>query len=182
MLVLFEIIDSDQVPPKSSNRTDSNSHISSTGNHQGVHQSSNSVAESTNSAASSPSSTSFPTTKEWFKKLSSYTSLTHSSLGSNSNNQDLCNEMVDLIVRCLQKCGEEIGYMPLFKVIFTALNEANENRYTRLLDGRARDILLSGVITRMVQHVAKHISLIIMCDDVQCEYNNFVFVARMSQH
>ncbi|KAI7898063.1 uncharacterized protein BX663DRAFT_526061 [Cokeromyces recurvatus] len=75
--------------------------------------------------------------------------------------------MVDLISRCLQKCGEEDGYMPLFKVIFTSLEDISENRYTRLLDGRARDILLTGVITRIVTHVSKHVGLVFICDDVQ---------------
>jgi hypothetical protein len=168
MLVLFEIIDSDKVPPKSRNRSDSHSHSIAASNQQGLTQSNNSVAESINSSASSPSSTSFPTTKDWFKRLASYTSMSPSSLGSNSNNMEICNEMVELISRCLQKCGEEIGYMPLFKVVFTTLNEVNENRYTRLLDGRARDILLTGVITRIVQHVAKYVGLVIICDDVQC--------------
>jgi hypothetical protein len=92
------------------------------------------------------------------------------SLERNSTAAKLTNEMMELICRCLCKCGEEEGYMPLFKVIFTALNDIDENRFTRLLDGRARDILLTGVITRMVHHVAKHIGVVFICDDVQCKF------------
>ncbi|KAL9542771.1 hypothetical protein PS6_009636 [Mucor atramentarius] len=168
MIALFEIIDSDRIPPKGKGRSDSHSHttVSSTQNHA-YNTSNPSIAESNESVNTSPSSTSFPTSKEWFRSLASYASMAPSSLGSGSNNIEICNEMVDLISRCLQKCGEEIGYMPLFKVIFTTLNDVGENRYTRLLDGRARDILLTGVITRIVQHVSRCVGLVFICDDVQ---------------
>lgn len=173
MIALFEIIDSDRIPAKGKGRSDSHSHttVSSTQNH--AYNTSNpsnpSIAESNESVNTTPSSTSFPTNKEWFRSLASYASMAPSSLGSGSNNIEICNEMVDLISRCLQKCGEETGYMPLFKVIFTTLNDVGENRYTRLLDGRARDILLTGVITRIVQHVSRCVGLVFICDDVQCK-------------
>lgn len=172
MLALFEIIDSDKVPYKSTTRPDSHafSYISS-GSHPLSHgnyspQSNKSATDSSDSIDSQRSSNS---NKDIFKRFASYTSMAPSSLGSNSNNVEICNEIVELICRCLQKCGEERGYMPLFKVIFTTLNEVSENRYTRLLDGRARDILLTGVITRMFMHVSKSVGLVVICDDVQCK-------------
>ncbi|RCI06052.1 Adenylate cyclase type 10, partial [Rhizopus stolonifer] len=168
MLALFEVIDSDKVPQKTTARSDTYSQSTNTSSHHfHLNQSTHSVVGSNDSVASSPSSGSFPTTKEWFKRLASYTSMSPSSMGSNSNHAEITNEIVELILRCLLKCGEEGGYMPLFKDIFTTLSEINENRYTRLLDGRARDILLTGVITRMAQHVSKHVGLVVICDDVQ---------------
>ncbi|KAI8049370.1 hypothetical protein BDF21DRAFT_404688 [Thamnidium elegans] len=169
ILVLFEIIDSDKIPVKAMARSDANSHSTADNSHQGFNRHSRSVADSIESENSSRSlsSASFPTTQEWFKRLTTYSSMTPSSFGSNSNNAEMANEMIELISRCLHKCGEERGYMPLFKLIFTTLNEVEENRYTRLLDGRAKDILLTGVITRMVLHVSKHIGLVFICDDIQ---------------
>lgn len=172
ILALFEIIESDKIPVKPMARSDSNSHSTADSIHQGFTRHSHSVTGSIESENSSRSlsSVSFPTAQEWFKRLTTYSSLTPSSFGSNSNNAELTNDMIEMISRCLHKCGEERGYMPLFKLIFTTLNEVEENRYTRLLDGRAKDILLTGVITRMVLHVSKHIGLVIICDDIQCTY------------
>ncbi|GAA5811152.1 hypothetical protein MFLAVUS_004581 [Mucor flavus] len=169
ILALFEIIESDKIPVKPMARSDSNSHSTADSSHHGFNRHSRSVADSIESENSSRSlsSASFPTTQEWFKRLTTYSSMTPSSFGSNSNNGELTNDMIELISRCLHKCGEERGYMPLFKLIFTTLNEVEENRYTRLLDGRAKDILLTGVITRMVLHVSKHIGLVFICDDIQ---------------
>lgn len=174
MLALFEIIDSDKIPVKRKGKSDTHSHTTNSStnhprNSSNYNQSNQSIAGSNDSANTTPSSTSFPISKEWYRSLASYTSMSPSSLGSGSNNADMCNEMVDLISRCLQKCGEETGYVPLFKVIFTTLNDVGENRYTRLLDGRARDILLTGVITRIVQHVSRCVGLVFICDDVQCK-------------
>lgn len=169
MLALFEIIDSDKIPAKGTNKSDSNSQTTDS-SYQGFNQPNQpSAAGSIRSLNSSPSpsTTSFPNSKDWFKKLASRNSMAPSSIGSNASHVDLSGEMLQLITRCLQKCGEESGYMPLFKVIFTSLNDVNENRYTRLLDGRARDILLTGVISRMVHYVSKHVGLVFICDDVQ---------------
>jgi hypothetical protein len=176
MLALFEIIDSDKIPYKNTGRPDSHAfsnHSNSSPPFSHLNHSNQSIPESTNSTNSQRSSGSFPTNKDIFKRFASYTSMAPSSLGSNSNNIEICNEVVELISRCLQKCGEERGYMPLFKVIFTTLSEVSENRYTRLLDGRARDILLTGVITRMVLHVSKSVGLVLICDDVQCTCLHF---------
>ncbi|KAI9469638.1 MAG: hypothetical protein EXX96DRAFT_586924 [Benjaminiella poitrasii] len=137
MLAMFEIIDSDRIPQK-------------TGRSQPNSPQSSSFESDLSSSSSGGQSSSR------FKRLTSYTAV------SSSN-----SDMVDLILRCLQKCGEESGYVPLFKVIFASLGEVSENRYTRLLDGRARDILLTGVITRMVMHVSRHAGLVFICDDVQ---------------
>ena len=166
MIALFEIIDSDKIPVKTTSKQENTSPM--IGNAQ-PNFGQSSAANSTKSIYSShsPSTTSFPNSKDWFKRLTSYTSFPSSSLDSSSNDVDLNNEMVELIARCLKKCGEEEGYIPLFKVIFTTLDEVTENRYTRLLDGRARDILLTGVITRMVHYVSKHVGLVFISDDVQ---------------
>lgn len=138
-------------------------------NYHGFKQANRSMTDSSDSenSARSPSSASFPTTQEWFKRLTLSSSVA-TSTGSNSNNIEMMNDLTELIARCLYKCGEEKGYLPLFKLIFTALNEVEENRYTRLLDGRARDILLTGVITRMIVHVSRSIGLVFICDDIQC--------------
>lgn len=82
---------------------------------------------------------------------------------------DGSNELVDLITRCLRICGEEEGFLPLFKVVFTTLSDVEDNRYTRRLDGRARDILFKGLITRMVRYVSEHIGLVFISDDIQCK-------------
>lgn len=169
MLGLFEIIDSDRIPQKVNRKSDALSQTSNTSIHHFQNTHSVYSASGSSSSHSLTSSTHFPTNKEWFKRLASYTSMSPSSLGSSSNHMEVTNEMVELISRCLLKCSEEAGYIPLFKDIFTTLNEINENRYTRLLDGRARDILLMGVITRMTQHASKHVGLVFICDDVQCK-------------
>jgi hypothetical protein len=165
MLGLFEIADSDRIPHKKSARSIKTNSVASN-----ISQSLPKSVHSTETTASSnsPSSTSFPNNREWFRRLASYTSVPE-SVGRNSN-QAITNEVIELISRCLYKCGEEEGYMPLFKVIFTTLSDVDENRYTRLLDGRARDILLTGVITRMVLYISKHVGLVFVCDDVQCKY------------
>ncbi|KAI8375100.1 hypothetical protein EDC96DRAFT_497898 [Choanephora cucurbitarum] len=179
MLGLFEIIDSDRIPQKTNRKSDAFSQASNTSIHH--FQNTHSVYSASNSSSSHSltSSTNFPTNKEWFKRLASYTSMSPSSLGSSSNNMEVTNEMVELISRCLLKCNEEAGYIPLFRDIFTTLNEISENRYTRLLDGRARDILLTGVITRMTQYVSKHVGLVFICDDVQWADNTSI---RILQH
>jgi hypothetical protein len=173
MLALFEIIDSDRIPMKGMTKCDSHTNnIVCSSDNQGHYETNHSAAESVNSLHSSPSLTSVPASKEWFRRLASYASMTPSSLGSDSNHEEISNDMVEWIIRCLQKCGEEREYMPLFKVVFTTLNDISENRYTRLLDGRARDILLTGVVTRMMYYVSKHVELVLVCDDIQCKYQN----------
>lgn len=172
MLALFDIIDSDKVPMKNMGKHNRRSYLTAESSHQGTILSRHSVDDTSESMCSSQSnsSTSFCASREWFKQLASYTSPSPSSFGSDSNIIEMSNDLIGLISRCLQKCGEEDEYLPLFKVVFTTLNNVEENRYTRLLDGRARDILLAGVITRMVYHASVHVRLVFSCDDIQCEY------------
>lgn len=73
-------------------------------------------------------------------------------------------------MRSLQKCGEDVELLPLFKAAFPSLTDVHENKYTVRLDGRARDILLTGVITRIIRYTSEHVRLVFICDDVQCEY------------
>jgi hypothetical protein len=100
--------------------------------------------------------------------------LSPTSAGGN-NGGETGNEMSDLICRCLRVCGEEDGFLPLFNVIFASLADQEENKYTSRLDGRGRDILLIGVITRMVRYVSDHVGLVLISDDVQCK-KSFFFI------
>lgn len=79
------------------------------------------------------------------------------------------HELIELITRCLKKCGEEEDFLPLFKVVFSNLSSLSDNRATRRLDVRGRDILLTGVTTRMIRYVSEHIGLVFISDDVQCK-------------
>ncbi|KAG0191251.1 hypothetical protein DFQ28_000646 [Apophysomyces sp. BC1034] len=93
-----------------------------------------------------------------FRRLTGGSNVTRSSYGCNSiRSPDTPNEAAELIVRCLRKCGEDEGFLPLFKVVFTALSEIDENKYTCRLDGRGRDILLTGVISRIIRYVSEHV-------------------------
>ncbi|KAI8086298.1 uncharacterized protein BX664DRAFT_335464 [Halteromyces radiatus] len=77
------------------------------------------------------------------------------------------NEMVELILRCLRKCGENTHLLPLFRDLSIDLGSVEENRHTKHIDGRARDILLTGVIGRMVHYLSQFVSVFIICDDMQ---------------
>lgn len=59
--------------------------------------------------------------------------------------------------------------MPLFKTVFPALASVEENKLTKRLDGRAHDILLMGVITRMARYASEQVGLVFICDDIQCK-------------
>ncbi|ORX45471.1 hypothetical protein DM01DRAFT_1311751 [Hesseltinella vesiculosa] len=182
LLSLFDIIDSDKVPQNTRKR------LSATNNSPSIHTTSTSIHPGDTSPASSMSSiyrasshtnqmnpptmtTATPTnpTHHRMQTLNSHSSVTRSSYGAYStySPDGSGNEVAELILRCLRKCGEEDGFLPLFKMIFGSLGETEENRYTRRLDGRGRDILLTGVITRMVKYVSECISVILICDDVQ---------------
>ncbi|CAO3667120.1 unnamed protein product [Rhizopus stolonifer] len=173
MMTLLEVIDSEKIPHKSTLRTSSYSNSTFSSSNNSLHTPSQSYPlegeeNSRDSSSSSASASSnFIRSRDWFRRLASHTSMPHSSFVSPSNHVDNNNEMFDLIRRCLCKCGEEEGYIPLFKAIFTKLNDVDENRYTRLLDGRARDILLTGVITRMAHYSSKYVGIVFICDDVQ---------------
>lgn len=86
-----------------------------------------------------------------------------------SHHAESNNELAELIRKCLRKCGETENLLPLFKAVFASLTDLEENKYTARLDGRARDILLSGAITKMVRYVSEHVELVFICDDVQCK-------------
>ncbi|KAI8086018.1 uncharacterized protein BX664DRAFT_334708 [Halteromyces radiatus] len=168
LLSLFDIIDSDKVPQNTRKR-------SSPLNHSGTHTANGSTSspQVDSSPASSISSIPCPTNsstnnKDRLHRLTTYSSMTRSSYGAfSTQSPDAANEILELILRCLRKCGEDDGFLPLFKVIFGSLDEMEENRYTRRLDSRGRDILLTGVITRMVKYVSEIIPIVLICDDVQ---------------
>lgn len=82
---------------------------------------------------------------------------------------EITTELVDLILKCLRKAGEDESYLPLFKGVFTALGDVDENRLTLKLDGRGRDILFTGLIVRMIRYITEYVSIMIVCDDVQCK-------------
>ncbi|CAO3590801.1 unnamed protein product [Absidia cylindrospora] len=77
------------------------------------------------------------------------------------------NEMVELILRCLQKCGENTSLLPLFRDLSIDLGDVKNNRHTRHIDGRARDILLIGVIGRMIRYLSQFVMVFVICDDMQ---------------
>ncbi|KAF7723985.1 hypothetical protein EC973_001445 [Apophysomyces ossiformis] len=160
LLLLFDIIDSDKVPQNSRKRI---SHLSSSVHPHITTISSNGMGGSTPSTASSIS---FPGNR--FRRLTSGSNVTRSSYGCTSmRSPDVPNEIAELIIRCLRKCGEDEGFLPLFKVVFANLSDLEENKYTCRLDGRGRDVLLIGVIYRMIRYVSEHIGLVFICDDVQ---------------
>ncbi|KAI9307012.1 hypothetical protein BJ944DRAFT_228992 [Cunninghamella echinulata] len=84
-----------------------------------------------------------------------------------SYRQDINKELMELVIRCLIKCGENESVLPLFRDLALGLGDIEDNRHTRSIDGRAREILLIGVIVNMVQYLSKHVSILIICDDMQ---------------
>lgn len=83
--------------------------------------------------------------------------------------QDINKELMELVIRCLVKCGENESVLPLFRDLAFGLGDIEDNRHTRSIDGRAREILLIGVIVNMVQYLSKFVSILIICDDMQCK-------------
>ncbi|KAI8083598.1 hypothetical protein BDF21DRAFT_337121 [Thamnidium elegans] len=175
LLALFEIIDSNQVPQNAKRRV---SYLTGSGAIQ-LNESTNSHAVGETSANSSTTSVipSPTTTKDTGSNNNSNVNtqrLTRYSTRSRSSMQDQAdpseagsNEIVELIIRCLRICGEEDGFLPLFKVVFNTLSDVEDNRYTQRLDGRGRDILLTKLITRMVRYVSEHVNLVFISDDIQ---------------
>ncbi|CAO3629174.1 unnamed protein product [Cunninghamella blakesleeana] len=84
-----------------------------------------------------------------------------------SYRQDINKELMELVIRCLIKCGENESVLPLFRDLAFGLGDLEDNRHTRSIDGRAREILLIGVIVNMVQYLSKFVSILIICDDMQ---------------
>lgn len=117
------------------------------------------------------------TRNEWLKRLASYAS-SHSAINqkrtpsssSPKNGMDVGSELTEMILYSLHKCGEDECLLPLFKVVFAALADMEENKYTKRIEGRVRDRLLCRIIVRMVQYASKFTNLVLVCDDVQCKY------------
>ncbi|CEG62750.1 hypothetical protein RMATCC62417_00028 [Rhizopus microsporus] len=172
LLALFEIIDSQDLPPNPKRRLSyftGSTHLYDSAYSHGLESS---------DVSSSPSSTPpSPTTLTTIKETqlsngnnTSYFSSSRLSPPAEIHGDDIpesANELVEQITRCLRKCGEEEEFLPLFKVVFTTLVDVPDNRTTRRLDVRARDILLTGVITRMIRYVSEHTGLVFISDDVQ---------------
>lgn len=153
ILALFEIIDSNKVPQNVKRR----SHYLS-GSSGGFY------SGDSNASIESPRSSLFPTTIE-----PSSSRHTHHVCMENPENVECSNEITNLITRCLRICGEQDEFLPLFKVVFANLADLPDNRYTQRLDSRGRDILLIGLITRMIKYVSEHVGLVFIFDDVQCK-------------
>lgn len=179
LLALFDIIDSDQVPQNTKRKVP---YLSGSGaiHIDSAHSYSNgeaSVASSTSSVLPSPTTTKDNNSNNNNQNADTVRQMsTHSNISRNSaiepeaQHPESSNEITELITRCLRICGEEDGLLPLFKVIFAALADLPDNRYTLRLDGRGRDILLTGVITRMIRYVSEHVGLVFISDDVQCKW------------
>ncbi|KAI9248827.1 hypothetical protein BDA99DRAFT_608896 [Phascolomyces articulosus] len=83
-------------------------------------------------------------------------------------NQELTeNNIPHTIVYCLNKCGEDDIYLPLFRNIFPSMGDFDENQYTQRLDERTRDRILRNLVLRMVQYVSDYMNLVFICDDLQ---------------
>lgn len=165
LLSIFELLDSDDIPPNPKKATSYLQGSSSSGNYLARPRS-----PSAGDRTSTGSSLSATSRRDWVRRLASYSSVAPSS-HSGSHNIDTNNEITELIVKSLQKCGEDIELLPIFKAAFPSLTDVHENKYTVRLDGRARDILLTGVITRIIRYTSEHVRLVFICDDVQCKYS-----------
>lgn len=176
MLALFEVIDSGQVPQNAKRKIPylngcGSVHLNDSPSNTGA-----SVVSSTGSSVI-PS----PTTTKDSNNLHNHrnentldSNISSTSAEASYDDHRLQaeasgNEIAELIARCLRICGEEERLLPLFKVVFTALAELGDNQYTHRLDGRGRDILLTGLITRMIRYVSEHVGLVFISDDVQCK-------------
>lgn len=178
LLALFEIIDSDQVPQNPKRRVP---YFTGSGGVQ-LNDSINSHAATGDMSTASSTSSVVPSTTAIkdvainnithgiTRRLTAYSSVSRSSIIDTGDPiSEGSNELVDLVTRCLRICGEEDGFLPLFKVVFNNLSEVEDNRYTQRLDGRGRDIILTGLITRMIRYVSEHVGLVFISDDVQCK-------------
>ncbi|KAI8988967.1 hypothetical protein BDB01DRAFT_783845 [Pilobolus umbonatus] len=101
------------------------------------------------------------------KGSSNLASPTPSSPFSSKNNTAIGCDLSALIKRCLCKCGEQEDYMPLFKIFFHTMRDVEENKYTHSLDGQAVDILLTGLLTRMIRYASSYVGIVFVCDDIQ---------------
>lgn len=155
LISLFELIDSEKIPQNTKQHSIGN-HLPSTPLN---------APSRAGNRTSTASQLSVVSNRESLRRLESYSS--HHA--SSPHLTDFSNELTELITRCLSKCGEDENLLPLFKSAFTTLGEVRENKYTSRLDGRARDILLAGVISRMIRYTCEHVGFVFICDDVQCK-------------
>lgn len=153
-MALFEIIDSNQVPQNTKRR--SYNFNSSGGFFSG---------DSSASFESSPTTT----THTQFPEAPNFHNHHTTACMENPENADCSNEIAGLVTRCLRICGEQDEFLPLFKVIFANLADFPDNRYIQRLDSRGRDVLLIGLMTRMIKYVSDHVNLVFVLDDVQCK-------------
>ncbi|KAI7871605.1 hypothetical protein BDF14DRAFT_1762829 [Spinellus fusiger] len=166
MLILFEKIDSENFPSTDlSNRPSLGNESSGTSYTDSF--SLKNCSGSPDFSIRSAYSTHIIGYNEWSKRPTSYPSNSSTSSASFKAYHEINQGIIDLIKRCLVKCGESKSYLPLFKIIFTTLSEVKENKQTNHLDGRARDLILCGVITRMINYASRQVSLLLVCDDVQ---------------
>ncbi|KAI8639281.1 hypothetical protein BD408DRAFT_350303 [Parasitella parasitica] len=170
LLVLFDIIDSDQVPQNIRRRVP---YLSGSGginvdSSQSYSNAEVSLASSTSSVPQSPTATkdSYQNT-DTVRQMSTHSNVLIPSFNEPGLHAEGTNETTELITRCLCICGEEGELLPLFKVVFAALADLPDSKYTQRLDSRGRDILLTGVITRMIRYVSEHVGLVFISDDVQ---------------
>ncbi|KAI8073297.1 hypothetical protein BC940DRAFT_343964 [Gongronella butleri] len=104
------------------------------------------------------------------RSMSVRSAMSSFSSGSNVNRfaqKETNTALMSQVQRCLAKCNEKDAMLPLFKDLNIGLNDLEENKYTKKLDSRGRDILLSGLILRMVMHASQFKSLMFVCDDMQ---------------
>ncbi|CDH51330.1 hypothetical protein RO3G_09281 [Lichtheimia corymbifera JMRC:FSU:9682] len=109
---------------------------------------------------------------EWFKRLTwggSSSRITPTQSPSRYNDQEMSrSDEVILLRHCLEKCGEDERFLPLFAAVFPSISdETGENKYTRRLDSHTRDLLLSGIIVRIIQYASSNLNLVLICDDIQ---------------
>jgi hypothetical protein len=196
LLGLFDILESDKIPVSkqvrsiqglndnmSSTSSNASRHVSYAGNSMG--QPSTPASNRQDNAPSFLPLAPLPTKESTLVSLSRSQSISMPSSPANGNDwykiksinsnvpastnvrNEVTTELVDLILKCLRKIGEDESFLPLFKGVFTALSEVDENRFTRKLDGRGRDILFTGMIVRMIRYLTEYVSIMIICDDVQ---------------
>ncbi|KAI8336142.1 hypothetical protein BC941DRAFT_428418 [Chlamydoabsidia padenii] len=164
LLSLFDIIDSDKVPRNNKKRNSPLNYSGYVTSPQFDLSPSSSVVSVSNHGTNSNNTIS----PIRLQRRTTYSSTARSSFGAFSTQcPETGNEILELILRCLRKCGEDDSLLPLFKVIFGSMGEIENPRYIRRLDGRGRDILLTAVISRMVKYVSETMPIVLVCDDVQ---------------
>ncbi|KAI8994507.1 hypothetical protein BDB01DRAFT_840989 [Pilobolus umbonatus] len=186
LLGLFDIIESRQLPVNTRRRhlfPNGSGGLHMNGSINSYHMDDCSSNSSVISIVPSATTTKENHTSNCINGLPAITTFSSLSRMSNTANYDpltdSANELISLIGRCLRVCGEDEGFLPLFKVVFTSLANLKDNKYIRRVDSRGRDILLTGVITRMIRYVSEHVGLVFISDDVQWADSSSI---RLLQH